>query len=232
MPLGNQIKRTLAGLSIVFSVTVHATIVDHSNYITDTATGLDWLDVTQTVNMSFNDVTAQLGGGTLAGWRYATQIEFNTLIGDYTGVPIIDPGSPSPIDQDPDLIDGLISLWSPTFIDPLNVTFEILGINSGHADNGEMHCVAVIADHGPTHSLSDFTDSCFNFVTDDAVSIYVGSYLVRPHSSLPPPRHDGDPPPPGTDPQITVPEPSSIALLAIGLLGFAGSKGRSGIRRR
>ena len=45
---------------------------DHT-YLTDTATGLDWLDVTTTAGMSFNQVSSQLGsGGQFAGWRYAT----------------------------------------------------------------------------------------------------------------------------------------------------------------
>lgn len=42
----------------------------------DTATGLEWLDVTLTVNMSYNDVTAQLGtGGTYAGFVHASETQ-------------------------------------------------------------------------------------------------------------------------------------------------------------
>ena len=42
----------------------------------DTSTGLKWLDLTETANMSFNDVSALLGaGGTFDGFRYATSAE-------------------------------------------------------------------------------------------------------------------------------------------------------------
>ena len=46
----------------------------------DTATGLEWLDLTQTVNLSFNQVSAELGkGGDFEGFRYATLDEIRNL---------------------------------------------------------------------------------------------------------------------------------------------------------
>ena len=42
----------------------------------DTSSGLDWLDLTETTNMSFNFVTTQLDeGGIFDGWRYANEAE-------------------------------------------------------------------------------------------------------------------------------------------------------------
>ena len=38
----------------------------------DTATGLDWLDLTETTFLSYADVLAGAGGPTAAGWRHAT----------------------------------------------------------------------------------------------------------------------------------------------------------------
>src|SRR5215470_2641662 len=48
-----------------------ATLIDQGTFTTDTATGLDWLDVTQTQGLSYNAVTSLLGSS-LAGWQYAT----------------------------------------------------------------------------------------------------------------------------------------------------------------
>jgi uncharacterized repeat protein (TIGR01451 family) len=58
------------------------------NLITrDTMTGLDWLDLTQTANRSYNDVSSQLGaGGQFAGFRYATQAEVTALFSKF-GLP-------------------------------------------------------------------------------------------------------------------------------------------------
>jgi hypothetical protein len=80
-----MVKTALAALAAVacYALPAHAAIndsADHS-YLSDTATGLDWLDVTASVNMSFDQVSAQFGvGGTFEGWRYASGDEFNALI--------------------------------------------------------------------------------------------------------------------------------------------------------
>lgn len=63
-----------------------AAIVDHGAYLTDTTTGLDWLDLTETANMSYNMVSAELAaGGTLEGWRYATRAEVGDLWSAFGG---------------------------------------------------------------------------------------------------------------------------------------------------
>ena len=46
----------------------------------DTASGLDWLDHTRTLGLSFNDVSSRLGvGGEFQGFHFATLSEVNTL---------------------------------------------------------------------------------------------------------------------------------------------------------
>lgn len=60
------------------SFNVTAAIIDNFTYTTDTTTGLDWLDLTATAHMSYNDVSAQLGvGGALEGWSYATRAQIS-----------------------------------------------------------------------------------------------------------------------------------------------------------
>ena len=63
-------KCLCAAVAMLVSCASQATIIDQGDYLTDTATGLDWLDVTTTSNLSYNDVSAQLGvSGALDGWR-------------------------------------------------------------------------------------------------------------------------------------------------------------------
>ena len=65
-------------LSTLFQA--NAAIIDNGSYTTDTESGLDWLDVTLSINRSYSDVSSQFGsGGDFEGWRYATGIEFDMV---------------------------------------------------------------------------------------------------------------------------------------------------------
>ena len=71
---------TLASLGF-FSLIANATIIDLGNITRDTNTRLDWLDVTETLNMSYDDVIVQMGiGNKYERWRYATAAELDQLI--------------------------------------------------------------------------------------------------------------------------------------------------------
>jgi len=60
------------------SFNARAIIVDNGTYTT--VDGVDWLDLTATSGMSYNDVSAQLGpGGTLEGWAYASTAQVEGL---------------------------------------------------------------------------------------------------------------------------------------------------------
>ena len=78
------IKSIALGVSaLILSSSVNAAIIStdwqaaDDNLITqDTNSGLEWLDLTVTVGMSYDAVSAQLGvGGDYEGWRYATTSE-------------------------------------------------------------------------------------------------------------------------------------------------------------
>lgn len=78
----------LCWLAVVTITPAHATaLIDHGHYTTDTASGLDWLDMSFTRGQSYNQVAQRLSGGDLDGWRFATSAEFDTLIGDVLGGP-------------------------------------------------------------------------------------------------------------------------------------------------
>ena len=72
----------LVGLALLISGQAHAAIVgftDNGTYTTDTFSGLDWLDVTESTNRSYDDVFGQLMGGDFDGWRYASAAEVATF---------------------------------------------------------------------------------------------------------------------------------------------------------
>jgi len=61
-----------------------AGIIDHGTYLTDTGTGLDWLDLTATQGLSYNSVLSAMPAG---GWHYASLSDVSTLFVSAGGVP-------------------------------------------------------------------------------------------------------------------------------------------------
>ena len=58
----------------------------------DTDTGLDWLDLTESTNLSFDQVEADVGGFISDGWRHATGAEVCTLFASVGAEPSPCPG--------------------------------------------------------------------------------------------------------------------------------------------
>jgi len=86
-----RLSKTI-GLILIINLyinTANAVIVNNNTYTTDTDSGLDWLDVTTSVNQSYNYVSSRFGlEQEYDGWRYATSNEFNQLINNATGAKI------------------------------------------------------------------------------------------------------------------------------------------------
>ena len=62
--------------------------IDNETSTIDTNTGLEWLDLTETMGRSYVDVAADItdDGGTFSsadGWRYATQSDFVTMVNNW-----------------------------------------------------------------------------------------------------------------------------------------------------
>ncbi|MEH6385219.1 MAG: hypothetical protein V7780_11465 [Colwellia sp.] len=60
--------------SFVFLITFHAnaSLIVHEKYVTDNASGLDWMKLTETQNLSYNEVAGLLVSSEyFTGWRYA-----------------------------------------------------------------------------------------------------------------------------------------------------------------
>ena len=73
--------KSLTVAVLVLSSNVNSALIDNGGYTTDDVSGLDWLDLTFTTGVSYND--ASLGFGTYegGGWRYANNAEVETLFG-------------------------------------------------------------------------------------------------------------------------------------------------------
>jgi len=72
---------------LVATFNAKAALIDNGQYTTDTASGLDWLDLTETDGMSFDAVAAQLGaGGLFEGWSFASSVQVTTLFNNAGGV--------------------------------------------------------------------------------------------------------------------------------------------------
>ncbi len=195
---------------------------DHDTYTTDSLSGLDWLDVTESVFRSYNDVSSQfVTGGDLEGWRYATGVEFNALVTNYTGNPT-SPAETSVIYHHDDKIDGLVSLLGSTLdssylkkdgvtYDEYNnytegsgqdYTFGLLADNSLLSNNE--HWLALLWDDDSSNYF-DYSDPRHAFLADSSREENSGSYLVRDTVQL-----------------TATPLPASVWLMISGVLGVVG----------
>jgi hypothetical protein len=72
----------IIGIGLILSVSTlaNATLIDNGDYSTDTESGLDWLDWTETKNMTQIEALSQFSG---AGWRAATGDEASGLMENF-----------------------------------------------------------------------------------------------------------------------------------------------------
>jgi len=92
--------------ALVLSTSVNAALIDNGLLTTDTESGLNWLDLTETNGMTFKEVSSQLSiGGQFEGYRYASTAE-------------------------------VVDLWSRNFGIDLNSTSTSLQRTSGAIDTG------------------------------------------------------------------------------------------------
>jgi len=164
----------------------------------DTATGLDWLDLTATMNLSARDISTGVGGWQLRGFVYATIAQVRTLFLDSDPPNVVINSGANP--TSPNNVPGaqlLLNLVGITHPGPSTNEFDIVG--NGIAGVGEPGPGLVhLADYGTS---TDGTLGFF-FVPDGTVAdtfrdAQVGNFLVRP---------------------VTVPEPSGLLLFAVGVL--------------
>jgi hypothetical protein len=108
----------IIGIGFILSVSTlaNATLIDNGDYTTDTVSGLDWLDWTETLNDTQAEALLEFSGD---GWRIATSSEALQLMESHFGISF-DGTSPYSISSSASLVDkrntftSLMGLISPT----------------------------------------------------------------------------------------------------------------------
>lgn len=204
----NSIKRTLAILATAaFTFQAHAILVDNGTYTTDTASDLDWLDMSYTDGLSYNAVASSIASGSLSGWRFATSAEFDGLINSAVGSPYTAVGAdPAILSQ----MQNLISLLGDTYGGGGTGSFAF-AVALGYVDSSSLsfadarqfgYSIAYggsVLPESETYGDSDKTD----------IDSDIGSFLVRASTAQ-------DVPDSG----------SSVLLLGMALAGIAYLKRR------
>lgn len=75
-----------AATALFLSTSANSALIDNNTFTTDTVSGLDWLDLTETSNRSYTDINAQLSvGGEFDGWRYASFADVTGFLDSFGG---------------------------------------------------------------------------------------------------------------------------------------------------
>jgi hypothetical protein len=174
-------------------VSADLSIVGDGLITRDTNSGMEWLDLTESQNYSYNYVSSQFGiGGQFEGWRYATSSEVDTLLDNAGGT--------GPYDGDSTVNNGigepLLELWGKMYTSTNNswsefIIADVYGVNQ--------HWYGQVWDRGST---VDFIDIMQAAVGDSTIYSRRGSALIRETS--------------------VVPVPAAVWLFGSGLLGLVG----------
>lgn len=229
---GTSFRRLVGASLLTWIGAASAMVVDvpGEHYSFDAETGLYWLDLTETVNLSY-DAVSQALSDTSSSWRYASRTEIKHLLEESfpSYVQSISPdGEPVP---DPFYahwqadVNGEAQAFIETFGDNLGVLdgqYGTLGLydfdfGSKCASCGNAHALAgAISRDGKTEFLVTMQGGA----VDQYSTPYYGHYLVTtsPEDALP----DF-----AKYPRVpAIPEPQSYALLLVGL-GVVGAAVRS-----
>lgn len=193
------------GVVSFFSTTANATLIE-ADYLTsgdnqavfDTTTGLTWLDLTQTANLSYT------AAGLLdSSYRYATNTEVEDLFSQFTGANFLSIGiAPNVTGQYKDLALSFATLFGT------NINAFSYGLYA-NADNILNYAGVYTANPNIIGTDWEVSYEQFRF----AGSPYYGTYLVK--NTLVPTGASGI---------SAVPTPSTMAILLLGLLGIGNAK--------
>jgi hypothetical protein len=219
-----QFSRLLFTCLALFSIHASAALVSMDwktsgdGLIThDTATGLDWLDLTQTNDMSRDYVLTQLvSDGQFAGMRYATT---NEVLGLWStiGIDLFD--GAYYFGQDP-LVAQATQLLGNVYCEydcssyPYGVTGLTADLYTGYTDLYQRLGAMVSNQTASEPERTWYENGTFTGNYSDTSEVWLAHYLVRASVSS----------------VSSVPVPASVWLFGSGLLGLAGVSRRTQFR--
>lgn len=198
-------KNALVFIGALFSSGfLHAALIDNGTFTTDTETGIEWLDLTATAGLNYEEVSAQLGtGGAYEGWHYATLSQVEQFIGHAGGVGPYD-GYSSGFNA---VVPQLQSLWGISRLWPDHAQSWALTGTSPTGGSDVVHTVYLVDEYDNTYYDDTInTDVYWSKTRDcDVYTCYAGSALIRGGAS-------------------TVPLPAAFWLFGAAIAGLAGLK--------
>jgi hypothetical protein len=181
-PISRQLPLTFLVLTALGS-TAQAALIERDWQVAgdaaltyDTATGLEWLDLTETSGLSFNEVVPQLGiSGTLEDFSYASDTQVKQLF-NAISLPELALGQSMYGTQISELLSYWGVLWEFT---PTSGRSEFIISNIENLPIGQHWTGRVVwSDSGDTGAAAKFLT-----VEDDYKNFIIGSALVR-HASI------------------------------------------------
>ena len=167
-------ESTIDNFNADFSLSDLNTVGD-SLIMRDSATGLEWLNLTATINRSYNDVLTQLGnGGEFEGWRYATVNETKTIFSKF-GLDLDQRTESPPTQQNFDALYYMVSLVGDTWV---GSGIAARGL-TGTPVNTTAHYITGATMYVSTE-LVLYTDQRSSFSLSNVTALdNIGSWLVR-----------------------------------------------------
>lgn len=210
-------RGAIAVLALLCSTASEATLIEVDLFTAgdglvtrDTATNLDWLDVTETTGLSFAAVAGGAGGFSAAGWRHASTAEICGLFAGGGAAPSPCPGSGFAANGNAGQL----------YLDLLGVTFgyldtdlSVLSFWGLFADAGNPALVGEVelaVDRFSSGLVRTYTGVREDRVSPTSAAGEYGNLLVR---------------------AAPVPEPGTGLLLALGVGALAFRRASRGCRR-
>jgi len=224
----------LALAASVLPLQASATFVDGGTYVQDTSTGLDWLKLNYLNGYSYQNVAGGALGYTTSGWRFARKADllnlFTTNVGALNGR-YGNGGSEFPLNGESTAYTFsaeslVILLGMNVAINDARATYNVTGNrhqisiqgfyddeNAANQNLGIAEASALFSDVYPSGPVPvGRWVLAPDFMPPNQFGPWLSSYLIRDSLNL-------------------IPEPGTLALLALGLAGLGHSRRKSVSRR-